>query len=83
MSAKCFRQAFWSKSSNGRSLLKRFLKGRPLLRYKDTCKMALQRSEVLNEWNAVVNDRDKWKALIQNVWKEHNQERKADYEKRR
>lgn len=56
VSAKCFRQAFWSKSSNGRSLLKRFLKGRPLLRYKDTCKMALQRDKVLNEWNAVVND---------------------------
>jgi len=25
--------------------------------------MALQRSKVLNEWNAVVNDRNKWKAL--------------------
>ena len=61
MSAKCFSQAFWSKSSNGRLLLKRLLKSRPLLRYKDTCKMALQRSEVLNEWNAVVNDRNKWK----------------------
>ena len=57
--------------------------GRPLLRYKDTCKMALQRGKVLNEWNAVVNDRDKWKALIQNVCKEHNQKRKADYEERR
>ena len=33
--------------------------GRPLLRFKDTCKMALQRSEVLNERNTVVNDRDK------------------------
>ena len=33
--------------------------GRPLLRYKDTCKMDLQRSEVLNERNTVVNDRDK------------------------
>ena len=33
--------------------------------------MALQRSEVLNEWNAVVYDRDKWKALIQNVCKVH------------
>ena len=44
--------------------------------------MALQGSEVLNEWNAVVNDRDKWKALIQNVCKVHNQKRKADYEKR-
>ena len=31
--------------------------------------MALQRGKVLNEWNAVVNDRDKWKALIQNVCK--------------
>ena len=40
--------------------------GRPLLRYKDTCKMALQRGKVLNEWNAVVNYRDKWKTLIQN-----------------
>jgi len=57
--------------------------GRPLLRYKDTCKMALKRSEVLNEWNAVVNDRDKWKALIQKVCKVHNQKRKADYEERR
>ena len=38
--------------------------GCPVLRYKDTCQMALQRGEVLNEWNAVVNDRDKWKALI-------------------
>ena len=57
--------------------------GRPLLRYKDTCKMALQRGKVLNEWNAVVNDRDKWKALIQNVCKEHNQKRKADCEERR
>ena len=37
--------------------------GRPLLRYKDTCKMDLQRSEVLNERNTVVNDRDKWKPL--------------------
>ena len=46
--------------------------GRPLLRYKDTCKMALQGGKVLNEWNAVVNDRDKWKALIQNVCKVHN-----------
>jgi len=27
--------------------------------------MALQRSKVLNEWNAVVNDCDKWKALFQ------------------
>ena len=54
---------------------------RPLLRYKDTCKMALQCSEVLNEWNAVVNDCDNWKALIQNVCKVHNQKRKADYEK--
>ena len=33
--------------------------GRPLLRYKDTCKMDLQRSEVLNERNTVVNDHDK------------------------
>ena len=41
--------------------------GRPLLRHKDTCKMSLQRGKVVNEWNAVVNDRDKWKALIQNV----------------
>ena len=57
--------------------------GRPLLRYKDTCKMTLQRGKVLNEWIAVVNDRDKWKALIQNVCKEHNQKRKADYEERR
>ena len=57
--------------------------GRPLLRYKDTCKMALQRGKVLNEWIAVVNDRDKWKALIQDVCKEHNQKRKADYEERR
>ena len=57
--------------------------GRPLLRYKDTCKMALQRSEALHEWNSVVNDRNKWKALIQNVCKVHNQKRKADYEKRR
>ena len=57
--------------------------GRPLLRYKDTCKMALQRGKVLNEWNAEVNDRDKWKALIQNVCKEQNQKRKADYEERR
>ena len=56
--------------------------GRPLLRYKDTCKMALQRGKVLNEWIAVVNDRDKWKALIQNVCKEPNQKRKADYEDR-
>ena len=39
--------------------------GRPLLCYKDMCKVALQCSEVLNEWNTVVNDRDKWKALIQ------------------
>ena len=45
--------------------------------------MALQRREVLNEWNAVVNDRVKWKALIQNVCKVHNQKRKADYEERR
>lgn len=45
--------------------------------------MALQHSEVLSEWNAVVNDRDNWKALIQNVCKVHNQKRKADYEKRR
>ena len=45
--------------------------------------MALQRGEVLNEGNAVVNDRDKWKALIQNVCKVHNQKRKADYEERR
>ena len=44
--------------------------------------MALQRSEVLNEWNAVVNDREKWKALTQNVCKVQNQKRKADYEKR-
>ena len=57
--------------------------GRPLLRYKDTCKMALPCSEVLNEWNTVVNDRNKWKALIQNVCKVHNQKRKADYEERR
>ena len=57
--------------------------GRPLLRDKDTCKMALQRGKVLNEWNAVVNDCDKWKALIQNVCKVHNQKRKADYEERR
>ena len=56
---------------------------RPLLRYKDTCKMALHGGKVLNEWNAVVNDRDKWKALIQNVCKVHNQKRKADYEERR
>jgi len=34
--------------------------------------MALQGGKVLNEWNAVVNDRDKWKALIQNVCKVHN-----------
>ena len=54
--------------------------GRPFLRYKDTCKMALQCREVLNEWNAVVNDRDMWKALIQNVCKVHNQKRKADCE---
>ena len=54
--------------------------GRPLLPYKDMCKMALQCGKVLNEWNAVVNDRNKWKALIQNVCKEHNQKRKADYE---
>ena len=57
--------------------------GRLLLRYKDTCKMALQRSEALNEWNSVVNDRNKWKALIQNVCKVRNQKRKGDYEKRR
>ena len=57
--------------------------GRPLLRYKDTCQMALQRGKVLNERNAVVNDRDKWIALIQNVCKEHNEKRKADYEERR
>ena len=50
--------------------------GRPILHYKDTCKMALQRSELLNEWNVVVNDSDKWKALIQNVCKVHNQKRK-------
>ena len=56
--------------------------GCPLLRYKDTCKMTLQRGKVLNEWNAVVNDRNKWKALIQNVCKMHNQKRKADYEER-
>ena len=43
--------------------------------------MALQRGEVLNEWNAVVNDRDRWKALIQNVCRVLNQKRKA--EKRR
>ena len=49
--------------------------GRPLLRYKDTCKMALQRGKVLNEWNAVVNDRNKWKALIQNVCKETRKEK--------
>ena len=55
--------------------------GRPLLRYKDRCKMALKRSEVLNEWNAVVNDRDKWKALIQNVCKEHNQKEKLTTKK--
>ena len=53
--------------------------GRPLLRYKDTFQMALQRGEVLNKWNAVVNDRDKWKA--QNVCKVLNQKRKG--EKRR
>ena len=57
--------------------------GRPLLLYKETCKMALQRSEVLNEWNTVVNDRNKWKALIQNVCKVHNQKRKAVNEERR
>ena len=57
--------------------------GRPLLRYKDMCKMALQCGKVLNEWNAVVNDCNKWKALIQNVCKEHHQKRKADYEERR
>ena len=57
--------------------------GRPHLCYKDTCKMALHGGKVLNEWNAVVNDRDKWKALIQNVCKVHNQKRKADYEERR
>ena len=57
--------------------------GRPLLRDKDTCKVALQRGKVLNEWNAVVNDCDKWKALIQNVCKVHNQKRKADYEEQR
>ena len=51
--------------------------GRPLLHYKDTCKMALQRGKVLNEWNAVVNDRDKWKALVQKVCKVRNQKRKA------
>ena len=46
--------------------------------------MALQRGKVLNEWNAVVNDRNKWKALIQNeCLQEHNQKRKADYEERR
>ena len=39
--------------------------------------MALQRSEVLNERNAVVNDRDKWKTLIQNVCKVHNQRKKS------
>ena len=57
--------------------------GRPLLCYKGTCKMALQRSEVLNEWNAVVNDRNKWKAIVQNVCKVHNQKRKAVFEDRR
>ena len=46
--------------------------GRPLLRYKVTCKMALQRGKVLNERNAVVNDRNKWKALIQNVWQKRH-----------
>ena len=45
--------------------------------------MALQRSKVLNEWNAVVNDCDKWKTLIQNVCEVQNQKRKADYEERR
>ena len=45
--------------------------------------MALHGGKVLNEWNAVVNDRDKWKALIQNVCKVTNQKRKADYEERR
>ena len=34
---------------------------RPLLRYKDTCKMALHGGKVLNEWNAVVNDRESGK----------------------
>ena len=33
--------------------------------------MALQHSEVLNEWNAVVNDRDKYKATTQTVSKVH------------
>ena len=47
--------------------------GRPLLCYKNTCKMTLQRGQVLNEWNAVVNDCNQWKALIQNVCKVHNQ----------
>ena len=43
----------------------------------------IPRSEILNEWNAVLNDRDKCKALIQTVCKVHSQKRKADYEKQR
>ena len=57
--------------------------GRPKLRFKDTCKIALKCGHVLDQWLSTVNNRAEWKRLTRVVCDAYNSKRVQDYEKRR
>ena len=57
--------------------------GRPKLRYKDTCKSALKRGNVLGQWMAKVENRTEWRHVIRQTRNKVNENRVNAYEKQR
>ena len=57
--------------------------GRPMLRFKDTCKSALKCGDTLEDWQTSVLDRPAWRASIRRTCHNVNQKRINAYEKRK